>query len=55
MSENQEQEIQKKRIAVIGANSFQNPLIQKARELGYETHVFAWQDGSVGELSLIHI
>lgn len=49
MSENQEQEIQKKRIAVIGANSFQNPLIQKARELGYETHVFAWQDGSVGE------
>lgn len=38
-----------KKIAIIGANSFQNPLILKAKELGYETHVFAWQDGSIGE------
>lgn len=38
-----------KKIVIIGANSFQNPLILKAREMGYETHVFAWQDGSVGE------
>ena len=38
-----------KRIVVIGANSFQNPLILKAKEMGYETHVFAWKDGSVGE------
>ena len=38
-----------KKIVIIGANSFQNPLILKAKEMGYETHVFAWQDGSIGE------
>ena len=38
-----------KKIAIIGANDFQNPLILKAKKLGYETHVFAWQDGSIGE------
>lgn len=38
-----------KRLAIIGANDFQNPLILKAKELGYETHVFAWKDGSIGE------
>lgn len=38
-----------KRIAVIGANEFQNPLILKAKELGYETHVFAWASGDIGE------
>lgn len=37
------------KIAIIGANDFQNPLILKAKSLGYETHVFAWQDGSIGE------
>ncbi|MBE6677547.1 MAG: ATP-grasp domain-containing protein [Ruminococcaceae bacterium] len=38
-----------KKIAIIGANSFQNRLILKAKEMGYETHVFAWQCGDVGE------
>ena len=38
-----------KKLAIIGANDFQNPLILKAKELGYETHVFAWKDGSIGE------
>lgn len=38
-----------KKIVIIGANTFQNPLILKAKEMGFETHVFAWQDGSVGE------
>ena len=38
-----------RKIAIIGANSFQNPLILKAKEMGFETHVFAWQDGSIGE------
>lgn len=38
-----------KKIAIIGANDFQNPLIIRAKELGYETHVFAWKDGSIGE------
>lgn len=39
----------KDRIVIIGANDFQNPLILKAKEMGFETHVFAWQDGSIGE------
>ena len=38
-----------RKIVIIGANDFQNPLILKAKELGYETHVFAWKDGSIGE------
>lgn len=38
-----------KKLVIIGANEFQNPLILKAKDMGYETHVFAWKDGSVGE------
>lgn len=38
-----------KKIVIIGANDFQNPLIEKAKELGYETHVFAWETGAIGE------
>lgn len=38
-----------KRIVIIGANVFQNRLILKAKEMGYETHVFAWKKGAVGE------
>lgn len=38
-----------KKVVIIGANDFQNPLILKAKENGYETHVFAWKDGSIGE------
>lgn len=41
--------IEMKKVVIIGANDFQNPLILKAKELGYETHVFAWKDGAVGE------
>lgn len=39
----------KKNIVIIGANEFQNPLILKAKALGYITHVFAWQSGDIGE------
>lgn len=39
----------KKKIVIIGANDFQNRLILKAKDMGYETHVFAWKDGSIGE------
>lgn len=42
-------ELLMKKIVIIGANDFQNPLIIKAKEMGFETHVFAWRDGSVGE------
>ncbi len=38
-----------KKLVIIGANDFQNQLILKAKSLGYETHVFAWEDGSIGE------
>lgn len=38
-----------KKLAIIGANDFQNPLILRAKKLGYETHVFAWKDESIGE------
>ena len=38
-----------KKIAIIGANDFQRQLILKAKEIGLETHVFAWEDGAVGK------
>lgn len=38
-----------KKIAIIGASYLQLPLIEKAKEMGYETHVFAWKAGDVGE------
>lgn len=41
----------KKKVAIIGANEFQNRLIVKAKELGYETHVFAWASGDEGEIN----
>ncbi|MCF0130883.1 MAG: ATP-grasp domain-containing protein, partial [Pseudobutyrivibrio sp.] len=37
------------KLAIIGASELQNPLILKAREMGIETHVFAWEAGDVGE------
>lgn len=43
-----------KKIVIIGANDFQNQLILKAKEMGFETHVFAWKDGSVGEKTADH-
>jgi biotin carboxylase len=39
----------KGKVAIIGANNFQNSLILKAKEMGYETHVFAWACGDIGE------
>ena len=37
-----------RKIVIIGANDFQRPLIQKAKVMGYETHVFAWREGASG-------
>ena len=40
----------KQKIAIIGTNEQQNPLILRAKEMGFETHVFAWQTGGeIGE------
>ncbi len=36
-------------IAIIGASYLQLPLIKKAKEMGYTTHVFAWAADDVGE------
>ena len=36
-------------LAIIGASYLQLPLIQRAKEMGYTTHVFAWAAGDVGE------
>ncbi len=41
----------KQPLAIIGASYLQEPLIQKAKSLGYETHVFAWEAGDIGEKS----
>lgn len=40
-----------KKLAIIGASYLQEPLIQKAKHMGLETHVFAWACGDVGERS----
>ena len=36
-------------LAIVGASYLQLPLIKKAKELGYTTHVFAWATNDVGE------
>lgn len=38
-----------KDLAIIGASYLQLPLIKKAKEMGYITHVFAWAANDVGE------
>lgn len=38
----------KRKLAIIGAGLFQRPLIVRARQLGFETHVFAWTKDAVG-------
>ena len=39
----------KKHLAIICASYLQLPLIEKAKDMGYTTHVFAWAAGDVGE------
>lgn len=43
-----------KKLAIIGASYLQLPLIRKAKEMGIETHVFAWASGDVGESEADH-
>ncbi|HFC9205583.1 ATP-grasp domain-containing protein [Clostridium perfringens] len=38
-----------KKLVILGTNEYQNPLIVRAKELGYETHVFGWRTGAIGE------
>lgn len=40
-----------KKLAIIGASYLQEPLIQKAKNMGLETHVFAWPANDIGEKS----
>lgn len=44
----------KKKIAIIGANAAISMLIEKAKGLGFETHVFAWKCGDPGETLADH-
>ena len=37
------------RLMILGTNEYQNPLILRAKELGYETHVFGRPCGEIGE------
>jgi biotin carboxylase len=37
------------KLAIIGAGEFQLPLVLKAKEMGLETHVFAWEQGAVAK------
>jgi len=41
-------------LAIIGASYLQLPLIEKAKQMGYTTHVFAWAAGDVGESAADH-
>lgn len=43
-----------KDLAIIGASYLQLPLIKKAKQLGYTTHVFAWKANDVGEYEADH-
>ena len=36
-------------LAIVGASYLQLPLIEKAKEMGYTTYVFAWAANDVGE------
>lgn len=33
------------RLMILGTNEYQNPVIVRAKELGYETHVFGFTEG----------
>ncbi|MFN2351591.1 MAG: acetyl-CoA carboxylase biotin carboxylase subunit family protein, partial [Kiritimatiellia bacterium] len=37
----------KSKLVIIGASYLQRPLVRRAMELGYDTHVFAWREGAV--------
>jgi biotin carboxylase len=39
----------KKKLTILGASYLQAPIIKKAKELGVETHVFAWEKGAVAK------
>lgn len=41
----------RRRLAVIGASELQEPLIERAQQMGLEVHAFAWEAGDVGEQS----
>lgn len=43
-----------KNLAIIGASYLQLPLIEKAKEMGYTAHVFAWEANDIGEAAADH-
>ena len=49
MKDGEEKKRMKGRLGIIGASYLQTPLIERAKEMGLETHVFAWAAGDPGE------
>lgn len=41
----------KKKLIILGTNEYQNPLIIRAKELGYETHSYGIKSGQIGEFT----
>ncbi len=39
----------KEKLIIIGANEYQYPLVKTANEIGFETHVFAWEEGAIAK------
>ena len=39
----------KRRLIILGTNEYQNPIILRAKELGFETHVYGVPSGQIGE------
>lgn len=40
-----------KKLIILGTGEYQNPLILRAKELGYETHVYGIKSGQIGEFT----
>lgn len=41
----------KSKLIILGTNEYQNPLILRAKELGYETHSYGIKSGQIGEFT----
>lgn len=41
----------KPKLIILGTNEYQNPLILRAKELGYETHSYGIKSGQIGEFT----
>lgn len=40
-----------KRLVILGSSDHINPIIERAKAIGFETHVFSWNAGEIGEIT----